>query len=401
MLVQKTGKETIKYINKQNILNTFWGKEEVAKTEVIASTNLSAATVSALVQELMEEGFIQECRIGESSGGRRPVMYTLNRGLAYILTVQVMTKGIRMGVVDLAGNVMECQMIPETLHGKEALQEALPKAIRSFLDAHPEKKEKIASITISVPGVVDYSRCVLIYSAALAIEELDLKALIKSVFSHRKKQPSVYLFKDTDALVLGEMACAQDERRNMAYILCENGVGMSVVLHGSLFIGNSCGMELGHTAVDLHGEFCKCGAKGCLGVLLGEQAAVKHYIQLYEQQKTEWSSDPMFLTYEDIVELYLDDDPIAQQVIDNQLKILAVAIVNVVNLFNPKWVVIGGPLAKLSVVEEQVAQEVKRKVLKPFAGNLQVTTSKIGVKAALLGMANYTLRKEFFRTVRC
>lgn len=400
MLVKKAGKETIKYINKQNILSTFWNREEVAKAEVIAATHLSAATVSALMQELVEEGFLQECRMGESSGGRRPVMYTLNQSLAYILTLQVTTKGVLMGVVNLSGKVIDRKMRFSLLHGEQAVREAVEQAIQDFLTLHPEKAEKTQAVTISVPGVVDYAACRLTYSAALFAENLDLQAVVQQAFAGFEQQPDVYLFKDTDALALGELACAQQSDENMAYILCENGVGMSVVHRGNLFLGDRCGMELGHTTVDLHGETCKCGARGCVGLLIGEQPAVKRYTELYEQQNGEWTSNPMFLKYEDIVELYMGRDPIARRVIDEQLETLAVTMVNVVNLFNPDWLIVGGPLAKLPEIETAVAAQVRQKALKPFTENLRITSSKIGAEAALLGMANYVLQKEIFKSVR-
>ena len=173
MLVKKAGKESIKYINKQNILSTFWNREEVAKAEVIAATYLSAATVSTLMQELVEEGFLQERRIGESSGGRRPVMYTLNQSMAYVLTLQVTTKGVLMGVVNLSGKVIDRKMRFSLLHGEQAVQEAVEQAIRDFLALHPEKAEKTQAVAISVPGVVDYAACRLTYSAALFAENLE------------------------------------------------------------------------------------------------------------------------------------------------------------------------------------------------------------------------------------
>ena len=73
-MITKAGKETIKYINKQNILNFFRKKDEVRKTEIVDSIGLSAATVSALIQELVDEGYLLEKGYGESSGGRKPML---------------------------------------------------------------------------------------------------------------------------------------------------------------------------------------------------------------------------------------------------------------------------------------------------------------------------------------
>lgn len=64
--------ETIKYINKQNILSSFGDEHVRCKADLIDATQLSAATVSSLIHELVEEGLIVETCFGESSGGRKP-----------------------------------------------------------------------------------------------------------------------------------------------------------------------------------------------------------------------------------------------------------------------------------------------------------------------------------------
>lgn len=400
MIVKKAGKETIKSINKQNILNTFWNREEVARTEVMAKTHLSAATVSSLIQELVEEGLLQECRIGESAGGRRPVMYTLNRTLTYILAMQVTTKGVVTGLVDLSGQIIERQLRPGILHGTAVTDEAIHQAVHSFIVENPDLNEKISAVSFSVPGIIDYQNSTLLYSAALFVENLNLEKIVQEEFQQLNRRPAVYLFRDTDALILGEIACEKNENINMTYLLCENGVGMSFVRDGHLFLGDGFGMELGHTSVDLNGKTCKCGANGCVGTLIGEQPAIKRYIELYEQSNKEWTSDPMFLNYDDIVDLFLEKDPVAVQVLREQLEVLVVVLVNVVNLFNPEWLVLGGPLARLPDIESSVSQAVRRKVLKPFAKDLKIVSSRIGSQAALMGMANYVLKQEIFKSVR-
>ncbi|HBD00857.1 MAG TPA: hypothetical protein DC053_18275, partial [Lachnoclostridium sp.] len=85
----KAGKETIKYINKQNILSVFREKNEVTKAEIMEVTKLSAGTVSALIRELVGETLLMEEYYGESSGGRKPMIYSLNGERVRILTLKV------------------------------------------------------------------------------------------------------------------------------------------------------------------------------------------------------------------------------------------------------------------------------------------------------------------------
>ena len=253
----KAGKDTIKYINKQNILNSFKGEDVLSKADLLERTKLSAATVSSLIQELVQDGLLLENRFGESSGGR-----------------------------------------------------------------------------------------------------------------------------------------------SMAYVLCDNGVGLSVITRGKLFRADNCGMELGHTVVDLHGERCKCSAVGCVGTLLGEQPALRRYAQICRQEDGGLMPDLCRLSYDDLVTQSLEGDAPASQVIAEQLDILSVTLTNVINLFNPEVLVLGGPLSRLPSIEHAFAGQLKARSLKPFAQNLSVVASRQGLDAALGGMAHFVLDRKIFKSVK-
>lgn len=393
----KAGKETIKYINKQNILNSFFGASEVSKAEVISATNLSAATVSALIQELVDESILVELGYGESSGGRRPMLYKLNTELYYVLTIRITTKGVLLAVVDLAGQIVYHNFLLSRIHSGESMKEAITAIIENLRGKEPSLYEKISSVAYSVPGVIDYFTKTVVYSAALYLEDVNLEQITHELLAG---EPEVYVFKDTDALVLGEYFCSNQRDNNMAYILCDSGVGMSIINRGKLLRIDNCGLELGHTVIDVHGTRCKCSARGCVGTMIGELPAIHQYAQLYEQHKNGTLLDITTISYDDLVTLYLENhDALAGKVISEQIEILSVIITNVVNLFNPDVVIIGGPLARLSAIDKELAETVKHRVLKPFAQNLAVQASKQGTDASLFGMARYVLQKEFFKPV--
>ncbi|MEG0854287.1 MAG: ROK family transcriptional regulator [Angelakisella sp.] len=393
----KAGKETIKCINKQNILNSFCGSSNVSKSDIISATGLSAATVSSLIQELVDENFVTEHCYGKSSGGRKPMLYNLNRSLAFILTVRITPKGILAGVINLNAELVYYKAFPSRIYSTQSLRDALDQSVADLRSSEPELFAKISVVAYSIPGVVDYSTRVVVYSAALYLEDCDLQQFTAAALG---RSLEVYVFKDTDALVLGEYYSNMQDQRNMAYILCESGVGMSIINRGKLLRIDNCGLELGHTTIDLHGEICKCSSVGCVGTLLGELAAVHRYAKLYEQQKNDFLLDITTISYDDIVTMHLEhSDGIATQVLAEQLEIMAVSITNVVNLFNPDVVIVGGPMARLPELEEKLTEQVRAHALKPFTRNLVICSSKQNANSSLSGMANYVLRKQFFKPV--
>ena len=121
-MITKAGKETIKYINKQNILNFFRKKDEVRKTEIVDSIGLSAATVSALIQELVDEGYLLEKCYGESSGGRKPMLYSLNKNLSLVLAIKVSVKDFVIGILNLSGEIVYHKEVKKKICGSGPLR---------------------------------------------------------------------------------------------------------------------------------------------------------------------------------------------------------------------------------------------------------------------------------------
>ncbi|MEF2575479.1 MAG: ROK family transcriptional regulator [Eisenbergiella sp.] len=391
-MMTKAGKETIKYINKQNILNFFRKKDEVRRAEIVEAIGLSAATVSALIQELVDEGYLIEKCYGASSGGRKPMLYNLNKNLSLVLTVKVTVKGLVIGVLNLSGEIIYHKEVIKKICNSTCLSESLSAEITEMRRLKPEIEHKITAVGYSIPGVLEYSRNRILYSAALYIEDFDLKDLTDRVMG---RELDIYLFKDTDALVLNEYYESGRNERNMLYLYCDSGVGMSVMNRGKLLRIEGCGLEIGHTTIDIHGESCKCSSVGCVGTLLGEAPAAERLAELKGGQKQDVSG----IGYREMIKMTEGGDPDARKVLYEQMELLEIVIVNVVNLFNPGTVIVGGPLAKDRKAIEWLENGVKQKALKPFTKKLNFQKAGQDENAALFGMANYILDRDFFKTL--
>lgn len=393
----KASKETIKQINRQNIINVFFKADTVSKSEVIEKTKLSPATVNNIIQELVEENLLLERFYGESSGGRRPMLYSLNAELYHVLAIKVTTKNVLSAVLNLEGNIVASRTLLTTIHDKDSLTEALSVSISLLLEQDATLMDTINTVAFSIPGIMDYTHATVVYSAALYIENYDLKAVVDT---HLKADLQVRVYKDTDALLLGEYHCGLSNCENMAYFLCENGVGLSVMNRNKLFWSDSCGMEIGHTVIDIHGKLCKCGLQGCVSTLLGENRAIERYIELNFEKTGQGAFDSSSLDYLTLYAMADEDDICAKQVIDEQIQLLALTLVNIVNLFNPTEVVLGGPLARIDKMGETLNRLIQGNVLKPFSKNLSIRCSKLNINASLSGMAFDCIRKDFFKNVK-
>lgn len=385
--MKKVDKELMKLTNKKSIIKCFMTKKVLSKTDIMEETALSSAALSYLIPELEEEEWIIEVGVGAFSGGRRPVMYSLNAQKGYMLSVQVSTKGILIGLIDLGCQLIEAKTVIGLMNDEESFIKIIEEGIGILKKNYKALFEKIIAVNISIPGVIDERSGLVIHSAHFRLYNFDMKALFNRLLG---KKVEVFTFKDTDALLLGEYYFIHESTPNMAYILCDRGVGLSLLILGELFRTLQVGLELGHMTIDPNGPVCHCGRRGCIGAMVSELPAIKHYVELREQHDM-YIEDLGTLSFGDIIKQYSHDE-CAKEVIDKQVDLLSEVIANMINLFNIKKVIIGGPLTLLGeTLESRLENAVRRKVLVCFREGIQIRRSELDMHAAILGMAKDVL----------
>lgn len=385
----KADKDTMKNYNRQIVINSFFRKEVVSKGEIIANTGLSAASVNNIMQQLVVEGILEETEFGFSKGGRRPMLYRLNTTLFNILNCKITHKGIIAALCDINGKIIVSKTLIIDIVNPEGLITAFENVLTEIRKTNQALLDSIKAVGITIPGIINYSQRVVTLSTPLHLENFSLQSMVDSYF---QKEMELQLFKDADALLYGEYYFGQDPSANMAYLLNEDGVGFSIIIKDQLFFADNCGMELGHTIVNLNGKFCRCGSRGCIGTLLGEKSAVEKYINLST------NLDSVNLKYSDLIKLAQDGDEIAKTVMEEQYEILSIAAINVINLFNPSCLILGGPLASYQEVAEYVQNVVTTRALKPFASKVKIRNSQLNTNSCLSAMALRISLDKFFMT---
>lgn len=254
----KADKDTMKNYNRQIVINSFFRKEVVSKGEIIANTGLSAASVNNIMQQLVAEGILEETEFGSSKGGRRPMLYRLNTTLFNILNCKITHKGIIAALCDINGKIIVSKTLIIDIVNPEGLITAFENVLTEIRKTNQALLDSIKAVGITIPGIINYSQRVVTLSTPLHLENFSLQSMVDSYF---QKEMDLQLFKDADALLYGEYYFGQDPSSNMAYLLNEDGVGFSIIIKDQLFFADNCGMELGHTIVNLNGKPCRCGSR--------------------------------------------------------------------------------------------------------------------------------------------
>ncbi|NLY19081.1 MAG: ROK family transcriptional regulator [Clostridiaceae bacterium] len=399
----KASKSTIKYINKQNVLNAFIGKDELTKAEISEQTKLSFATISNLISHLVDEGWILENRIGESNGGRKPIVYSLNGDLYYIITFRITPKGMMVGIVNLKSEIVYSKTIIMPVYDEKSLTKLISAAFEDIYASRKDISDRFCAVAVSCPGIIDNTEGRLLYSSILHLSDINMTELIRRASG---SNINVHLFHDTDALLLGEYYLNSDlNGKSLAYILCENGVGFAFFDDGRLFRQKGMGMELGHITMNLSlGSDSNYYSKGgYLGKTLSESPAIRRFFELCDETNSpiDSSLDPTSMDYADIVNLCFHNNPVARQVIKEQISLLGWVVSNVVDLFNPDVVIIGGVLTMLGKeLEDSLTASVKERAIGVFTEDLKICNAKYGFNSSLIGMAKHVMTQQIFKSIK-
>jgi len=395
--IKKVDQETLKNLNRQIILNYIRKYREISRIDLSQYTRLSPTTVSAITAELIGKKLITEIRIGDSSGGRRPLMVGVNPDASYVITAILNPKEITYTIVDLSCNMVEKERISCDIDNPDTVKYVLQKSLGSILQKYLHNRDKICGIGVSIPGVIDHNNGKVLYSSKLHLKDFDIAAIIESQTGIRS-----YLFKDSDALMLGEYNFGiASTYKNIVYINVEDGVGMSYINSGKLFLpGYGGGFELGHITIDSNGSLCRCGNRGCLGTVVSERPVLNKLEKLLEKGYESDISISKNINLKDIVEYSNNGDKAARYVLEEQARLLGTAVASVINLFNPQLVVIGGPFSKckwefLSILRDTV----RDRALETYSRGVKIEYAKLQDDSALIGMANDIFEKEIFKPI--
>ncbi len=210
-----------------------------------------------------------------------------------------------------------------------------------------------------------------------------------------------YIINDASAAALGEYRFGAGRGfDNMIYLTVSTGIGGGIIVDGELYSGaDGCAGELGHMTIEVDGPQCHCGNFGCLEALASGWAVVreaKTRINQGEKSSIIELVDGRFesITAETVAVAARRGDQLAANIVRDAANYLGVGLANLVNIFNPELIVIGGGLSKMG----NMLLKPARKVLKERAFTLPARTvrlvrARLGGNAGIIGAAAYVFER--------
>ncbi len=251
--------------------------------------------------------------------------------------------------------------------------------------------DDIEWIGIGTPGIADNENGKIIYSNNLGFDNVPMAEYIQK---HIKKP--VFIENDANAAAYGEfVAGAAKGAVNAVCITLGTGVGGGIIVDGKIYSGsNKAGAELGHTVVELDGPQCTCGRKGCFEVYSSATGLIRMTKEAMELNKDSemWKISAERnnkVTARTSFDAMRAGDKTAKEVVDKYIKYLAAGITNIINIFQPDILCIGGGVCNegdplLLPVKDLVKKEVYTRTLNQ---NTDIVIAKLGNDAGIIGAA--------------
>ena len=359
--------------------------------------NISVPTVTKLISELTEKGYIINYGKLETNEGRPPTLYGLNPDSGYFIGVDIKKFSLHFALMNLVGDIVEYKMgINCILENSQNGLNTLCHYINEFINGLTINKNKILKIGINISGRVNPDSG---YSFSIFnFEERSLSDVISEKIGY-----DVYIDNDTRAMTYGEFIKGNVKgERNIIFINLSWGLGSGLILNGKLFMGKSgFSGEFGHFNVFDNEIICQCGKRGCLETEVSGAALYRQLLQCIDEGKQSILSSRIKkniskLTLYDIVDATNKEDLLCIELIEEIGKKLGRYLAGLINLLNPELVIIGGVLAQ---TEDYILQPIKSSVRK-YSLNLvnkdsEIVLSKLQEKAGVVGACMLARNKMF------
>lgn len=333
-----------KLYNRNIITELLIRKAPISRIELSKITGLSKMTITNIINELSDDGIIENAGSENTLHGRKPMALQLKKSSKIFPGIYISRNYLYAVAGDLCGNLLYEERIetPKTSRRIITSIYVLLDDIISIFGA-----EKIQAIGISSIGPLDYKNGIILNPPNFfEIENVEIKKFLEKKYNY-----PVYVDKDMNASALAEWLFGKAKNvSDYIYLGVTNGIGSAIISADKLYRGANgfCG-EIGHISIDINGKKCNCGNVGCL-------------------------------------ELYASINNNDFSNLDVKCKYLASALITLINLFDPSVIYLGHDIARIG--EKAAAllnKEISDKYISRSSKKINVELSKFGERSPIYG----------------
>ena len=320
---QKLTNTDVKKLNKNRIFRLIYNSDKISRQEIADQLGLSLPTVNQNLKMLMEDGLIEYVGNFTSTGGRRAQAITINNNARKAISVNIKTDYINVDVVGLKGQIIYSMAVKAQFSKSSAYIEKLTDVVRHAVDYVGADADDILGVGITVPGILDDEKQILISAPPLKAKNYDFTRLISAI------DYPVVVMNDARAEAYADHWFNGKSEDEKIYIMLGEGVGGAYINASAIRNGvHNRGGEFGHMVIHPGGKQCLCGKKGCFEAYVSEKVL----------------SSELDMTLDNFFELAAQGNKNNSNVLDEYMDNLALGINNIYTMMDCD-IVLGGTVA--------------------------------------------------------
>jgi N-acetylglucosamine repressor len=380
--------DTIRYINRQIVLNYIREKEPISRAEISHETALQRSTVSLIVDELKTRGLIYEVE-GESTGGRPPTLLRLRAAGCMAIGIDIGTAQTTVAIADLVGRVIERDVFetdPDVATTFRRLTSSVQRFIRTNIN--------IEGIGVSVPGLVSPET-----GAALFVPHFKWRNWALAVDLSEATGLPVTVDNDANAAALAELWLGRPEIRDVRdfiLVLVHEGLGTGIIFDGQVYQGVAgAAGEFGHMTIGKGAPVvCAAGSEECWEAFASERAALARY---RTRRSGVADSDPSFRV---LIDKAFAKDDAAKEALVETAHYLGLGISNLTKGLSPEAVILAGDIARAwPLIADELRSTLAVNTICSDLVSAPVFASTLGEDTRLMGALSLVLARKFASVV--
>ncbi|WP_062213214.1 ROK family transcriptional regulator [Streptomyces sp. NBRC 109706] len=392
--VKKQTVRDLRRANRASLLRQLYFHGPLSRHELGQAIGLSSGTVSNVTGGLLADGLLAEAGSVDSDGGRPRTLLRVAPDCGRLIGVDVGETRVRVELFDVAlGELARTEYpLTDAGHDVRTVVRHIGDGVAAVLTASGVPADLLLGVGVGVPGIVEHDRTVgaVVHSPTVGWDAVPLESLLREAVD----LPATVPFRVANgARTFGQAEMwygAGRGSQDAVIVLWGSGVGACIVTGGEPYGGTgSAAGEFGHVTLRLAGRRCRCGASGCLEAYVGAHALLERWAEAggeVDETDHEAALGALLAAAE-------AGDERAAGLLAEAAEYLGAGISDLINLFNPERIVVGGWAGLL--LGPRLLPEVRRAAdayaLPHPAGRSTIELGRLGPDAVTVGAATLPL----------
>lgn len=375
--------DTIRYINRQIVLNYVREKEPISRAEISQETALQRSTISLIIEELKIQGLIDEIE-GESTGGRPPLLLRLRAAGSMVIGVDIGTENTTVATGDLAGRVLQKETFA-TDPDLRITSNRITNCIQTFIAREPQ----IEGVGISLPGLVDPETGTALFIPHFKWRDWPIAEELREVTGL-----PVTVDNDANAAALAELWLGRPEIRHVRdfiFVLVEEGLGTGIIFDGQVYHGMAgAAGEFGHMTIGKNAPVsCAAGSDECWEAFASERAALARYSLKRPTARNG-------ISFNELIDYAILGDDDAKQALVETAYYLGLGISNLTKGLSPEAVIVGGDISRAwPLIADELKKAVAKNSICSGLPSAPLIPSTLGENTRIIGALSLVLASKF------